>query len=156
LQTTIKSISDCSDQTCLQLAPYSIYSLLSLINQTTIILFNVAAHLLSHIAGQPTLHQQNRKGIPATILLQTHLCDYAANYAESPHPLKQSNDSIDNATELIQLSIENFIDSLKHIVSQAKNSKIDYYFVLSKMKNSDFFSEVPILIGRSQPSLNRN
>ena len=48
-----------------------------------------------------------------------------------------------------------FLEKLRAIVAESHNSRVDYYFVLSEMKNADFFSEVLALSRRSQPPSKR-
>jgi hypothetical protein len=36
--------------------------------------------------------------------------------------------------------MQEFLDKLKAIISESHNNRIDYYFILSEMKNTDFFS----------------
>jgi len=52
------------------------------------------------------------------------------------------NDNTEKAEDRIRQQIEYFLDSLKNIIADTHNSRIDYYFVVSQLKNRDFFSEV--------------
>lgn len=52
------------------------------------------------------------------------------------------NDNTEKAEDRIREQIQFFLDSLKNIIADAHNSRIDYYFVVSQLKNRDFFSEV--------------
>jgi hypothetical protein len=50
--------------------------------------------------------------------------------------------------------MQRFLAELSSIISESRNSRIDYYFVLNEMKSTDFFSEVAALL--SQDLLQRN
>lgn len=50
--------------------------------------------------------------------------------------------------------MQRFLTELSGIIGESRNSRIDYYFVLSEMKDTDFFSEVAALL--SQDLLQRS